>query len=166
MGIAIMGGVMSSLAKAKTTSVTSPDSSPVDTPNLQNFIACDTWAPAEENVKKALGHYNFPLQTYTNQNLKGVEQADIVLLSCKPYGYKDILGEEGVKDALKGKVLVLDFWTYCCINCMHVLPELAALEHKYAGQPVCVVGVHSAKFDNEKASYMQHFHQQECQVSS
>ena len=51
---------------------------------------------------------------------------------------------------LKGKVLVLDFWTYCCVNCMHVLPELAALEREYAGQPVCVVGVHSAKFDNEK----------------
>lgn len=51
---------------------------------------------------------------------------------------------------LKGKVVVLDFWTYCCINCMHVLPELAALERKYAGRPVAVVGVHSAKFDNEK----------------
>lgn len=48
------------------------------------------------------------------------------------------------------QVLVLDFWTLCCINCMHVLPELAALESKYKGQPVAVVGVHSAKFDNEK----------------
>ena len=48
---------------------------------------------------------------------------------------------------------MLDFWTYCCINCMHVLPELAALERKYAGQPVCVVGVHSAKFDNEKVRW-------------
>ena len=62
---------------------------------------------------------------------------------------------------LKGKVLVLDFWTYCCINCMHVLPELAALERKYAGQPVCGVGVHSAKFDNEKVSSGQ-----VCAVSS
>lgn len=106
MGIAIMGGVMSSLAKAQTASVTSPDSSSKDTPNLRNFVACDTWAPAEANVKKALGHYNFPLQTFTNNNLAGIQQADIVLLSCKPYGYKDILGEEGVKDALKGKVLV------------------------------------------------------------
>ncbi|MEW5313748.1 MAG: hypothetical protein WDW38_005289 [Sanguina aurantia] len=53
---------------------------------------------------------------------------------------------------LKGKVLVLDFWTLCCINCMHVLPELAALESKYKGLPVAVVGVHSAKFDNEKDS--------------
>ena len=51
---------------------------------------------------------------------------------------------------LRGKVVLLDFWTYCCINCMHTLPDLAALERKYAGQPVAVVGVHSAKFDNEK----------------
>eukprot|EP00850_Spirogloea_muscicola_P023380 SM000352S13428 [mRNA] locus=s352:43307:48636:- [translate_table: standard] len=51
---------------------------------------------------------------------------------------------------LRGKVVILDFWTYCCINCMHVLPDLAYIERKYEGQPVAVVGVHSAKFDNEK----------------
>lgn len=50
---------------------------------------------------------------------------------------------------LKGQVVVLDFWTYCCINCMHILPDLAFLEHKYADQPVAFVGVHSAKFTNE-----------------
>jgi thiol-disulfide isomerase/thioredoxin len=50
---------------------------------------------------------------------------------------------------LRGKVVVLDFWTYCCINCIHTLPDLARLEKKYANQLV-VVGVHSAKFDNEK----------------
>ncbi|KAK4851350.1 hypothetical protein QYF36_014395 [Acer negundo] len=51
---------------------------------------------------------------------------------------------------LKGKVVVLDFWTYCCINCMHVLPDLEYLEKKYRDMPFTVVGVHSAKFDNEK----------------
>ncbi|XP_074567603.1 protein SUPPRESSOR OF QUENCHING 1, chloroplastic isoform X2 [Curcuma longa] len=51
---------------------------------------------------------------------------------------------------LKGRVVLLDFWTYCCINCMHVLPELEFLEKKYADKPFTVVGVHSAKFDNEK----------------
>ncbi|KAK3199437.1 hypothetical protein Dsin_022852 [Dipteronia sinensis] len=51
---------------------------------------------------------------------------------------------------LKGKVVVLDFWTYCCINCMHVLPDLEFLEKKYKDMPFAVVGVHSAKFDNEK----------------
>ncbi|XWS58086.1 hypothetical protein CRYUN_Cryun08bG0004700 [Craigia yunnanensis] len=51
---------------------------------------------------------------------------------------------------LQGKVVLLDFWTYCCINCMHVLPDLDFLEKKYKDKPFNVVGVHSAKFDNEK----------------
>ncbi|MGD9898095.1 MAG: thioredoxin-like domain-containing protein [Calditrichaceae bacterium] len=51
---------------------------------------------------------------------------------------------------LKGKIVLLDFWTYCCINCMHIIPELKYLEEKYADEPFVVIGVHSAKFDNEK----------------
>jgi thiol-disulfide isomerase/thioredoxin/sugar lactone lactonase YvrE len=53
-----------------------------------------------------------------------------------------------IKD-LRGKVVLLDFWTLCCINCMHVLPDLAKLEKKYPNELV-VVGVHTAKFENEK----------------
>jgi len=52
---------------------------------------------------------------------------------------------------LKGKVVLLDFWTYCCINCMHVIPDLKKLEQKYPNELV-VIGVHSAKFINEKDS--------------
>ena len=51
--------------------------------------------------------------------------------------------------ALKGKVVLLDFWTYGCINCIHIIPDLKKLEAKYANQLV-VIGVHSAKFENEK----------------
>lgn len=54
-----------------------------------------------------------------------------------------------LSDELKGHVVVLDFWTYCCINCMHVIPDLAFLEEKYKDDPVVVIGVHSAKFTNE-----------------
>lgn len=50
---------------------------------------------------------------------------------------------------LKGKVVLLDFWTYGCINCMHIIPDLKKLEKKYPNELV-VIGVHSAKFDNEK----------------
>ncbi len=50
---------------------------------------------------------------------------------------------------LRGQVVVLDFWTYCCINCIHILPDLAYLEEKYAAEPVTFIGVHSAKFSNE-----------------
>lgn len=53
-------------------------------------------------------------------------------------------------DELKGHVVVLDFWTYCCINCMNILPDLEYLEEKYKDEPFVVVGVHSAKFANEK----------------
>jgi DNA-binding beta-propeller fold protein YncE len=52
---------------------------------------------------------------------------------------------------LRGKIVVLDFWTFCCINCIHTLPDLTKLETKYPNQLV-VIGVHSAKFDNEKNS--------------
>jgi DNA-binding beta-propeller fold protein YncE len=51
--------------------------------------------------------------------------------------------------ALKGKVVLLDFWTYGCINCIHIIPDLKKLEAKYPNELV-VIGVHSAKFKNEK----------------
>ncbi len=51
--------------------------------------------------------------------------------------------------ALRGKVVLLDFWTYGCVNCIHVIPDLKRLEEKYPNELV-VIGVHSAKFDNEK----------------
>lgn len=49
---------------------------------------------------------------------------------------------------LRGKVVLLDFWTYGCINCIHIIPDLKRLEAKYPNNLV-VIGVHSAKFTNE-----------------
>ncbi|MES9874062.1 MAG: thioredoxin-like domain-containing protein [Candidatus Sedimenticola sp. 6PFRAG7] len=50
---------------------------------------------------------------------------------------------------LRGRVTVLDFWTYGCINCIHVVDELRELEKKF-GDSLLVIGVHSPKFDNER----------------
>ena len=50
-----------------------------------------------------------------------------------------------------GKLLLLDFWTYCCINCMHLLPTLRRLELEFPHE-LAVVGVHTAKFDQERAT--------------
>ncbi|HEX8069142.1 MAG TPA: thioredoxin-like domain-containing protein [Pyrinomonadaceae bacterium] len=50
---------------------------------------------------------------------------------------------------LRGKVVLLDFWTYGCINCIHIIPDLKRLEAKYPNELV-VIGVHSAKFTNER----------------
>jgi sugar lactone lactonase YvrE len=65
-------------------------------------------------------------------------------------GWLNTAGPIRMKD-LRGKVVVLDFWTLCCINCIHTLPDLAKLEKKYPNELV-VIGVHTAKFDNEKTT--------------
>lgn len=52
-------------------------------------------------------------------------------------------------DELRGQVVLLDFWTYACINCIHMVPVLREVERRYADQPVAVIGVHSNKFENE-----------------
>lgn len=51
---------------------------------------------------------------------------------------------------LRGQLVILDFWTYCCVNCMHVLPVLDALEERHRHEPFVVIGVHSAKFEGER----------------
>lgn len=52
---------------------------------------------------------------------------------------------------LRGKIVVLDFFTYCCINCLHILPHLRQVEERFSIENgVVVIGVHCAKFDNEK----------------
>lgn len=81
-----------------------------------------------------------------NQNTRGDVYApdfprhSIWLNSKRPLSLKE----------LKGRVVLLDFWTYCCINCLHVLPDLKYLEDKYKESPFLVIGVHSAKFFNEQ----------------
>jgi thiol-disulfide isomerase/thioredoxin len=50
---------------------------------------------------------------------------------------------------LRGRVVVLDFWTSCCINCIHVIEELRVLEDMYGPDQLVVVGVHSPKFEHE-----------------
>jgi len=52
-------------------------------------------------------------------------------------------------DQLKGKFVLLDFWTLGCINCMHIIPELKKIEAAWPNNLV-VIGVHSAKFEEEK----------------
>ncbi|HYN97081.1 MAG TPA: NHL domain-containing thioredoxin family protein [Pilimelia sp.] len=59
-------------------------------------------------------------------------------------------GESGLTLAgLRGKIVLLDFWTFCCINCLHVIDELRPLERRY-GDVLVVVGVHSPKFAHER----------------
>ena len=64
-------------------------------------------------------------------------------------GWLNTGGKELTLADLRGKIVLLDFWTFCCINCLHVLDELRPLEEKY-GDVLVVIGVHSPKFEHER----------------
>jgi thiol-disulfide isomerase/thioredoxin len=64
-------------------------------------------------------------------------------------GWLNTGGERLDLQSLRGKVVVLDFWTFCCINCLHVLDELRPLEEQY-GDALVIIGVHSPKFEHER----------------
>jgi cytochrome c biogenesis protein CcdA/thiol-disulfide isomerase/thioredoxin len=55
------------------------------------------------------------------------------------------------REALKGKVVLIDFWTYSCINCLRAIPYVRAWAEKYKDQGLVVIGVHSPEFAFEKS---------------
>ncbi|WP_022872119.1 NHL domain-containing thioredoxin family protein [Nesterenkonia alba] len=63
-------------------------------------------------------------------------------------GWLNTGGKQVTLADLRGKIVILDFWTFCCINCLHVLDELRPLEEKY-DDVLVTVGVHSPKFEHE-----------------
>ena len=63
-------------------------------------------------------------------------------------GWLNTGGDELSLSDLRGRVVVLDFWSFCCVNCLHVLDELRPLEDKFADSLV-LIGVHSPKFEHE-----------------
>ncbi|MFF2850133.1 NHL domain-containing thioredoxin family protein [Streptomyces sp. NPDC058001] len=63
-------------------------------------------------------------------------------------GWLNTGGKELTLADLRGKCVVVDFWTFCCINCLHVLDELRELEEGHR-DTVVIIGVHSPKFVHE-----------------
>lgn len=53
-------------------------------------------------------------------------------------------------DSLRGKVVLIDFWTYTCVNCIRTFPFLKEWHDKYAEHGLVIVGVHSPEFEFEK----------------
>lgn len=87
----------------------------------------------------------------------------------KPYAAPEFAGIEAwlnspplTMQSLKGKVVLIDFWTYSCINCVRTLPYITDWDRKYRDQGLVIVGVHSPEFefekklDNVKAAIAQH----------
>lgn len=118
MGVAILSGILSSLTSLQGTSVSGTstpnallptrfhdvDSTPPKLPS--RFIACVKRPESAERVKKAFIEYEGSVKVLTKGNVEGVTRGDIVILGCKPQMYAEILGEQGMAEALKGKLLV------------------------------------------------------------
>ena len=51
---------------------------------------------------------------------------------------------------LRGRVVMIDFWTFDCINCQHVIPALKGWHEKYGSQGLTIIGVHTPEFDFER----------------
>ncbi|MGN6082036.1 thioredoxin family protein [Trinickia sp.] len=52
--------------------------------------------------------------------------------------------------SLRGKVVLVDFWTYGCINCFHTLPHVEAWDQQYRSKGLTIIGVHTPEFPNER----------------
>lgn len=123
----------------------------------------------------ALGLDTGVLARLSTASTGGLEQHLVDRLSAKPQGgammmaanHSDTLPIEGAlpsldgavqwlnspplsAEALKGKVVLVDFWTYSCINCLRTLPYVKAWADKYREQGLVVIGVHAPEFAFER----------------
>ncbi len=73
------------------------------------------------------------------QTVRSLSMEEAVWLNHVPLSKTDLLG----------KVVLLDFFTYCCRNCLNILPELKALEAEFSAK-LLVIGIHSGKHPHEK----------------
>ena len=64
-------------------------------------------------------------------------------------GYINTSSEQISQD-IEGKVVLYDFWTYSCINCIRTLPHLTAWDEKYSDEGLVIVGIHTPEFEFEK----------------
>jgi len=104
-----------------------------------------------------LGAYFTSLETPSNKNTdKGAQ-----MLSTDKSGFqkapelRGIAGyintdSDGLKNLIRGKVVLYDIWTYSCINCQRTLPYITAWNEKYADKGLVIVGIHSPEFEFEK----------------
>ncbi|MFF2268386.1 NHL domain-containing thioredoxin family protein [Cellulosimicrobium cellulans] len=83
------------------------------------------------------------MEGVTTERLPRVRASELVGRGWLNTGGRDVTLAD-----LRGKVVVLDFWTFCCVNCLHVLDELRELEEAHRDVLV-IVGVHSPKFEHE-----------------
>jgi pyrroline-5-carboxylate reductase len=109
LGTAILSGIFDSLSpsdtpdQAKALAPTDP-SAPAKLPT--RFSACVTKPESGKRIKKELEKYQTQITIHENNNLQAVQDADIIILGCKPHVAERILGNDAIRAVLKGKLLI------------------------------------------------------------
>src|SRR5713226_2569443 len=108
--------------------------------------------PRENQVQNTANNITQASGSITNTN--PVQQVDESQYPLVPdlvgiSGYVNTTPED-LKSAMKNKVVLYDFWTYSCINCIRTLPYITAWNEKYADKGLLIIGVHSPEFEFEK----------------
>ncbi|KAL9603501.1 MAG: hypothetical protein Q9219_001188 [cf. Caloplaca sp. 3 TL-2023] len=115
LGIAILSGILNSLSSPNSSNPSSGVSTPATQPGENvspsrvpsRFVACVTRDASAKRVKTSLSSHLSSVTILQKENLKGIKQADVILLACKPKNLKDgILREPGMQEALQGKLLL------------------------------------------------------------
>ena len=113
MGIAILQGILTSLSEMQGPRPLQTPSSGASTPLEEipprlpsRFIACVQTAESAKRVKGALWEHSASLKVVRGENLAAVAQSEILLLACRPYQVRDLLGQPGMAKALHGKLLI------------------------------------------------------------
>ncbi|KIW73434.1 pyrroline-5-carboxylate reductase [Phialophora macrospora] len=118
LGIAILSGILSSLSESTLSHAPSPayPDSGTATPTTEapsalqriptNFIACVRRPESAKRIKLAVQAYRPAVTVLQNENVKGAQNSDVVILGCKPYMVEELLSEDGIKEALAGKLLI------------------------------------------------------------
>lgn len=108
-----------------------------------------------KNVQKALNQLR-PPSPFSEENIaeKKEEQGiDLPKIAPAPQisGIATWINSEPlIISQLKGKVVLIDFWTYSCINCIRTFPYLTSLYDKYKDKGLIIIGIHTPEFEFEK----------------
>ncbi|KAK4241711.1 pyrroline-5-carboxylate reductase dimerization-domain-containing protein [Achaetomium macrosporum] len=114
MGIAILSGILASLDEMQD-AANKPSTSGTSTPLYEtspttrlpsHFIACVRRPESVKKLKSAFASHLDVVTIAQNRNVASVQQADIIILACKPYMVQDVLSEPGMAAALEGKLLI------------------------------------------------------------
>jgi len=107
----------------------------------------------EPQIEKTQNQPDENLQTQSKETTK-IQKIDKSRFKKAPElvgisGYINTTPEE-IKEAMKDKVILYDFWTYSCINCIRTLPYITAWNTKYVDHGLLIIGIHSPEFEFEK----------------